>query len=75
MSSDYYTEKMGYVIDGRKIRSREAAVRYLIRRSGMEAYEATRYASRLRAAYYERLAGWKTGRKRNSLSGAEGGVM
>ena len=55
MNGDYYTSKVGYVIENRVFRDMERAKRYMMKTCYMTERESTTYLSRLRMAFQQRL--------------------
>lgn len=55
LSRDYFSRKMGFVIENHIFQDEERARRYMMRICCMSAEESTTYLNRLRKAYMSRI--------------------
>lgn len=52
---DYFSKRMGYVIDDEPLGSRDAAFNYLVMKCGMDDSEADSFLHRIRSEYLARI--------------------
>ena len=55
-SENYFSQQTGYVIDGRRFKSRDSAANYLIRNWYVQVTDAVAYLNRLVRAFQSRMA-------------------
>lgn len=55
--NDYFSKKLGYIIEERNLGGRENAKKYLVKACDMTSDEADSYLARLRNAYFANRKG------------------